>query len=64
MYGQEPEEYTCDWILMRLNQGGPEVRLYKKNFLTRGCWDVGFDILARTPGNGTNLLFQWILETK
>ena len=38
MYWQEPEVYVCDWILMRLNQGSPEVRLYKKNFLTWGCF--------------------------
>lgn len=31
MYWLDPEEYICDWILMRLNQEGPVVRLDYKN---------------------------------
>lgn len=60
MYWQEPEEYTCDWILMKLNQGGPEIRLYKKNLFDLGLpsWDVVFNTLPRTPGNGTNLTYS------
>lgn len=45
------------------DQGGQEVRPDEQECTDLGVisWDMGFSTLAKTPGDGVNLLLEWSL---
>lgn len=61
---QELEAYMLDWIQRVLVQSGWNRKLNKGEFMNMGwlAHDTEFNTLARTLGDGVNILLKWLLK--
>lgn len=57
-------EYMWDWIQRMLDQSGWKIKLNKRKFINMGglSFDIEFNTLAMTLGDGVDIFLGWLLE--